>query len=356
MKKIDFLIVGQGLAGTILSYHLLKMNRSVLIIDKATEHSSSKVAAGIYNPITGVRLVKTWNAEGIFTYLESFYKELELELNTKFLHPMDIYRPFNSIEDQNEGLSRSASEENKPFIKSSTTSATLPALINDPFGGLTFKKSGYVDLSCMLNAYRQFLDENDLLIDGVFDENELSIHEDYVIYNKVLAQKVIYCDGAYGKESKYFGWLPYNLVKGEILKLKIEGNFKSIISKGIYLLPTDEGFYRVGATYNWNDLSKSPTKEGKIELLQKIDALLKCPYEVVGHSAGIRPATKDRRPFIGLHPEIKTLAIFNGLGTKGVSLAPFYARQFSEYLVQGKELDKDVNLNRFISLYYIKDN
>ena len=71
------------------------------------------------------------------------------------------------------------------------------------------------------------------------------------------------------------------------------------------------------------------------------------PFEVVDHKAAVRPTVKERRPFIGIHPNHKQIGIFNGLGAKGVLLAPFFASHFSEYLLGKTELMKEIDVKRF---------
>ena len=88
-------------------------------------------------------------------------------------------------------------------------------------------------------------------------------------------------------------------------------------------------------------------KDELISLLQKI---ISVPFEVVQHNASIRPTVQGRRPFIGLHPLQNNVGIFNGLGTKGVMLAPFFANQFAEHLVNGEKLNEEVDVLRYKNL------
>ncbi|HBA65740.1 MAG TPA: FAD-dependent oxidoreductase, partial [Methylococcaceae bacterium] len=55
---IDFLIVGQGLAGSLLAFELIQRNAQVMVVDDGRENAS-EVAAGLINPVTGIRLVKS---------------------------------------------------------------------------------------------------------------------------------------------------------------------------------------------------------------------------------------------------------------------------------------------------------
>src|SRR5215210_7633736 len=77
---IDYLIIGQGLCGTFLSYYLLKAGKSVIVIDENKPCTASKVASGVINPVTGRRIVRTWRIEELLPFALVAYKELGNEL------------------------------------------------------------------------------------------------------------------------------------------------------------------------------------------------------------------------------------------------------------------------------------
>jgi len=66
-KNYDFIIIGQGIAGSVLSWYLLEKKLNFLIINDSTKLSASSTALGVYNPITGKRIAKTWKAKKIST-------------------------------------------------------------------------------------------------------------------------------------------------------------------------------------------------------------------------------------------------------------------------------------------------
>jgi glycine/D-amino acid oxidase-like deaminating enzyme len=94
-----------------------------------------------------------------------------------------------------------------------------------------------------------------------------------------------------------------------------------------------------------------PTETGKAELIEKIEADLNIPYTIMDHQAAIRPTIKDRRPVLGTHPEYANLILFNGLGTKGASLGPYWTSEMVRFLINGDAIDAPVNLSRFIRFY-----
>jgi glycine/D-amino acid oxidase-like deaminating enzyme len=165
----------------------------------------------------------------------------------------------------------------------------------------------------------------------------------------------LFSEGFYGSENPLFSWLPWNPAKGEILTIKILSEIswgEEIVNAGIFIVPIGNQTYRVGATYAWHEFSFLPTEKARIDLIAKLDKLLKVSYQIIGQEAGVRPATKLRRPFVGLHPEQKRFAIFNGLGSKGVSLAPYFAQQLVDFLENNQEINPEANIEQYYPLYF----
>lgn len=351
---VKYLIVGQGLAGTVLSYQLLSRGKKVVVVDSDELRSSSHVAAGIFNPITGRKLVKTWMANEIFPYMTVFYKKLEDFLGEKFFYEIPIYRPFFSIQQQNEWMGLSADENMNCFIKAICPNNTYSDYIHDPYGGLELKSCGYVDIATLLSSYRNYLRQIDALIEDKFTVEKFNNGDLSAITfgtECITADFIIYCNGPIAEGGNKFSWLPFRKVKGEIVIIEPEIPLPVIFNKGIFILPVKEGKCKAGATYDRNDDSWDTTKKGREDLLTKLDSLMKKKYKIIDQTAGIRPATLDRKPFIGVHPQDERSLIFNGFGTKGVSMVPYFSDKFCNFLLNKKELPVEVNINRYFSLY-----
>lgn len=348
---VDYIIVGQGIAGTVMAHTLMKEQQRVVVIHNSRLPSSSKVAGGLFNPITGRKMVKTWKADSLFSYFFDFYRELEDTLDAKFFHPTSIYRPFQSIEEQNEWMGKSASDEFSQYVKKCHTDAAFIDFIEDKFGGLELNRCGFVDIPKMLEAYKNHLTETGSYIEENFEEDRLEFDGNGVKYGEIQAKKVIYCNGGFVKNSKYFSWLPFRLVKGETLLIETEKVLPMIFNRGVFILPKGNNTVIVGATYDWKDTSWEVTDKAKNDLVERLKKIFKVEYKIMGQSAGIRPATLDRRPFIGVHPENSRVAVFSGLGTKGVSIAPYFAKEFVKHLENNTVLDNEVNISRYFSLY-----
>ena len=353
-QSIDFLLVGQGLAGSVLSDHLRERGCSVRVIN-STQHcaSASRAAAGLYNPITGRKMTKTWRADELFPYLETFYPALEQRLGGSFFHPIPIYRPFGGANERNDWAVQADNIHFAPYVQEVTSGHAYRAYVHDPLGGLLLRRCGYLDVPALLLAYRTYLLGQGLYEEAVFDPEQLTIEQAYVTYQRWRARKLIFCDGASGAQNPFFGWLPFRPVKGEMLLIKPQREIPVVVNRGIFVIPQGtDATCKVGATYDHHDLSDTPTRGGRQTLTQKLNQLLTIPYNIVDQWAGVRPATQDRLPMIGNHPVHEPLAIFNGFGTKGVSLAPYFAQHFVHCLAENQPVDEAVNVRRFYRTYH----
>lgn len=342
---VDFLIVGQGIAGSVLALQLLKRGKRVLVINNKKINNASNVAAGIYNPITGRAMVKTWLADTLFSYCTSFYQEISQTLRVPFLYPMPIFRPFLTVQERSKWMERAVAGSCAAFVEKVVGSAYHQENMVYPYGGIILKQSGYLDVKSFLKATRTHLEAQNAYIeaDFVYDHIHLGNH---VGYQNIEARQVIFCEGPHVKDNPFFGSLPFCLVKGELLLVALQTPLEIIYNRRVFVLPQAENRALVGATYDRQDLSPTPTEKARQLLEKNLSSTFKLAYTICEQRAGIRPATFDRRPFIGLSPCYPQLGIFNGLGTKGVSLAPYLAERFVEYLLLRKELPIEVQLSK----------
>jgi glycine/D-amino acid oxidase-like deaminating enzyme len=351
-----YLLIGQGLAGSLLADALLQRGQRVRVVADARP-TASGVAAGLFNPVTGRKPQLTWRADALFPFLHRFYPDLETRLGARFFHPLPLYRPFGSASERADGLKLTAEPALRRFLEPAPDDGDYAATVRNDFGGLRTLGAGWVDVPALLTAFRRFLTERGLFEEATFSPESLHLTTDGAVWMGQNFTRVVFCEGAYATENPFFNWLPFNPVKGESLTLRLDGplppgiSIPGIVNRGVWLIPRADATARVGATYVWKPLDWENTDEGRAFLEEKLRVWLKPSYAVIGQAAGIRPAVQGRRPLLGLHPEFRQLALFNGLGSKGVSLAPFFAQQMAELLVYGKEPDETVNINRFFSLY-----
>jgi glycine oxidase len=350
MKKVDYIIVGQGLAGSILARTLLLKGQSIVVVDDKDLSKASRVAAGLYNPVVFKRLVKSWMADELIPVMEQFYFDSEKLLNARFYYRKQIVKLFAEENEKDFWLKKTTQEVGK-YLSKEIHNDLLNDIVFNPLGASEVILAGNLDTQKFLSSFRDYFKMNGCLLEEKFEYAKLDLMEDQVRYGDYLAKKVIFCEGYKAVENPFFNWLPFKLTKGEILTIKLRGISipeEKVINKGVFILPLGNNKYKVGATYEWNDLSENPTEKGKTEIIEKLQKILKVPFEVIDHEAGIRPTVNDRRPMLGTHPQHPAIAIFNGMGTKGVMLAPFFANELATFLIEGTSIDKEVDIRRFL--------
>lgn len=345
----DFIIVGQGLAGSAVALQLMERKYRILVIDNPSANHSSRIAAGLFNPITGRKMVKTWMADILFPYLHEFYSRAESQSHEKFFHSRPIYRPFINVEEQNDWMAKSADPNYSVFIDRIVTHS-LNSNLRDPFGGLMLKQGGFLDTTSYVNYVRTKIRNDATFLEHQFDPTKLERHDEEIRYDGFIARKIIFCNGVHA--NPWFDWLPIRPLKGETLTIATDFNEDLVVNRGIYVVPTAiQGHWRVGATYQFTDKSPEITAPARVELEGKINELVNFPFEVVNQQWGMRPTTPDRRPLLGAHPDDNRLICFNGLGTKGVSLAPYFSKVLIHWLENRVSIHKEVDIQRYKSLY-----
>lgn len=358
METLDFIIVGQGIAGSNLAFELLSRGKKIAIFDASWRGAACLVAAGVVNPITGQRLVKSWRSGVAHPCAKKFYRALERELNADFFHDRKILQLCKSPEEHALWARRMAEPEYAEFIGEGSASPVFGGL-NDRFGHRFIERSAWVEPAALMPAYARYFESLRVLFRGEFDYRRLKIFSGGVEYSGVKASRAIFCEGWQAVRNPYFSWLPYRPAKGEILRVCTpEPLPEHIIHRGNWLMKCAEGQFRVGSTWDRENLDCLPTESARAELLRAARSIL--PFaefgEVLEHSAGVRPCTATTRPHIGAHPELPQLLSFNGFGSKGYALTPFFAREFADYLDGLKPLDPEADLARHVGRFFVRAN
>lgn len=354
---MKFLIIGQGLAGTLTGHRLETAGHTVHYTDAPAQTAASTIAAGIINPITGRRFVKSWRIDELIPEAKGLYSQLEKILGAKFWYDQPLIRTLYNKGDLNDWQVRSADPGYPEYMDDQPDTGRLPQLTDAVFAYVGVRHTARVDVAALVQAYREklvqenrfskketdFSDIPALLGGGAGAKEGLNSRKRY--------DHIICCEGWRARHNPYFSYLPHSGNKGEILIIKTKAPVLDRMFKHrIFLVPLADGTYWVGATNeNRFDDDDSPTLANRTFLEDRLAEILTgTDYEVIGHRAAVRPTVKDRRMFIGQHPEVPGLWILNGLGTKGASLAPLGSRWLVEAILAGKEIPAEVDIRRFI--------
>jgi glycine/D-amino acid oxidase-like deaminating enzyme len=349
MRSFDCLIVGQGIAGTAIAHTLKQNNRSFYVVDKGLANSSSSVAAGLVNPITGRRFVLSWKYPALRTYAESFYLQIESELEVDLIQPLEIIRSIHNMKEWNDWQSRSSDPLYQPFINEVFPTRDALRNFKSAFRNCVIRTGLQIDLAKLTKTYRSELIKSGLILEDSFRYDQMELVNDGIIYcGDIKASNIVFCEGYRATQNPFFSYLPFNPSKGEVLIVKTtEIDLKTAYKNKVFFIPLGDFKYWVGSYDRWKYKDEYPTLEGRHELIRRIESIMDSPYDIVRHKAAVRPTVKDRRPFIGRHDKYRMLWIFNGLGTKGALLAPYFANQLFEAIFHNKEPEPAVNIKRF---------
>ena len=343
---IDYLIVGCGLAGISFAEKALQHNKTILVVDNDSQNSS-KIAGGLYNPVILKRFSEVWEAQAQLVTMNEFYGQLKLRIEKQFDYKMPIVRKFFSVEEQNNWFAASDKPALAPFLSTQLHFKDYKG-ITAPFGYGEVLHTGYVDTASLLSAYRNYLVENHWFLRESFDYAAIVFEEDSVLYKDIQAKHIVFAEGFGLHTNPYFNQLPLDGTKGELFIIKAPGlDLDVIVNTSVFILPLGNDLFKVGATYNWKDKTDLPTEEGKTELVERIQEIISCDFEIVTHFAGVRPTVRDRRPLVGTHAIHNRIHVLNGLGTRGVMLGPSMAKALYDAIENKIPLHKEIDIQRF---------
>lgn len=345
-KKVDYIVVGLGLSGIAFTEQLIANGKSFVVFENNSQ-VSSVVAGGVYNPVILKRFTPVWNGHEQLQKAIPFYKELEKKLNLTLDYSFSTKKVFTSVGDENNWFIASDKPMLSYYMNPKIQKEKIKGIIGD-FGFGELNGTGRIDTPLLVNAYKKYIASLGCLLTDNFEYSELQLNSNTVAYKNITAKRVVFSEGFGLKKNPFFNYLPLNGTKGETITINAPDLQIDFLLKGsVFVMPLGNDNYKVGATFNWTDKTSIPTKEGRKELEEKLQKILSVPYTVIEQSAGIRPTVKDRRPLVGIHPIHPQLTVLNGLGTRGVMVAPTVAENLYNHLENNEELDKEIDIKRF---------
>lgn len=349
-SKLDYIVVGAGLAGLLLALELEKRGKKFVVYCN-DQPASSNVAAGTWNPVSFRTMGPTWRAQEMIDKMKEVYEELDQRLGSSFFNFLKVEKVLTNDQEKDFWLEKAKTEASKDFLSKTVQDVQIKG--EQMYLG-NVKQTGRLDLPRFVEKLRTYFESKGQLVFQDFDHKQLDTANGFSI-NDHQADRIVFAEGTYVQNNPWFNWVPLRPVKGDVLTIKSKDlKVDAIRKKNVFILPIGDDLYKVGATYHRDNLTWEPTEKARIELIEKFEKLVDCEYEILDQKSGIRPATHDRRVIMGEHPETSQMYLFNGLGSKGVFLGPLLAQEFFDSIDGTTEIHPEVSINRIFKKYYKK--
>ncbi|MFN4300172.1 MAG: NAD(P)/FAD-dependent oxidoreductase [Thermaurantimonas sp.] len=343
---MHLLLVGQGIAGSTIALQAERSGIQITNISLPLLSNSSRVASGLWNPVVLKRMTLVWRAGEMLDALEHFYPWAEEVTEAFFYHPMPIFRLFHSVAEVNDWQAKSAQPLWDTILEPNVVE--LPEYIQAPYGAGRMKRTGWVDTRAYMEAVHRKLQFQEKVFFEEFHYDRLKILDSGVEYAGIRYDGVIFADGIHGWQRN--PWFPRTFMRptrGDVLTLSdLPDSWDFVLHFSHFVLPIDAGRWKLGATYDFRHLSPHPNLLMAKEMLRDLKKIAQVQPEIIELNAGLRPNTKDRRPLIGSHPQYPQLYFINGLGSRGILMAPKLAEWLLDYILRGSPIPAETDLKR----------
>ncbi|MGZ4959683.1 MAG: NAD(P)/FAD-dependent oxidoreductase [Methylomonas sp.] len=349
--QVDVLIVGQGLAGSLLAWELMQHQYRVFVVDDGAENAS-QVAAGLINPVTGQRLVKSQDVDSLLPAAIAYFRQLGEVFRQNFFIPMPMLRILQSEREKAAAQKRLCQAEYRNYLQSWLPDAEG---VETAFGILQQRQTGYLRTRLLLTQLQDFFIAHAAYRQAKINYRDIVLHPD-LQWQDIRPRHIVFCEGHRATANPWFRNLPFQPAKGEILGCEAGSALPAqILNYGHWMIPLDGGRFKTGATFDNHNLDNLPSRQAETILLTALQKV--CPMlqsaRVYEHKTGIRPTTLDKQPFIGAHPRHTNLHIFNGFGAKGSLAIPWHCRQFAAALKRQSPLSTDSHIRRYYDSHFL---
>ena len=349
---MDFLIVGQGVAGTFLARTLIERGCRVVVVDADQQASSSRVAAGLLNPVTGMRLHLAEDTLELLEKSGQLFARIAAEHRHPVFTPMPIRRLYESPKERALKARRAQDWKYANLMSPDDAPSTISGTISDEQGSFVINGGGWVDLPLLLDLEASWLRAQGALASGIVSFADLRPDGTGggVCWNGIHASKgVIFCNGYKAGLEQCWKWLPWQPAKGEIIdcETSVEA-MPCILNRSGWAIPLGGGRWRSGSTWEWKQLDNKPTPEAASALCERLQRFFTPPVRIrlVSHRAGVRPCVLGNQPFCGTHPQLPWLHLLGGLGPKGTFWGPTCAALIADWLLDKTPIPSRFDLTR----------
>lgn len=328
---MNITIIGGGLAGTSIGYHLVKLGNSVTIYDRNDNGQATFASAGIVCPWISQRRNKKWyrlvtaSAHYYPEFIRSLEKESGMSTGYKKSGVVCLFKE-NIFDKATKRISDKAVDnpdvgEVRQLTKEEL-SALHPSLTTD-YPALIVEGGGQVRGQKLLAALKKAFIKH-----GGTWENKS--------YDGNLDESLkIYATGAWGSEQGYKPEIAHQRAEIMHFKLLNQETLQSPVVMALgptYIVHLENDEYVIGTTHiDTDSFDTTPTKDSYNYLKGELYKYFKPEdVEITKIGVGLKPYTRDFLPFIG-YVDDHTFVV-NGMGSTGLTASPFVGQQVARLL------------------------
>jgi len=331
IMRTKYLIIGQGIAGTLLSCELYKAGKDFLLLDNDNRNNASYTAAAIINPLGGKHWKPVEQGAIIIEKALEVYKALDGLLDCSFVQSRELYYfPQDGTD-----LSYFIQQQKllPACLSMITDTSVLRPYFNMPYMPGKIMGLWQVDSTQLLTQWHAFLKREQRLVTALFDHERLKVGGNGIEYDGINADKIIFCDGAAGINNPWLKHIPFTANRGDVLLLDIPDlPANALYEHKLRLVPYTGNSFWCGSNYQWKYKNLVPDLLWRKQAEEHLEKWLKLPYKVIDHKVAERPTTAGQKVFAGIHPGTSSIAYLNGLGTRGFSSGPLWAARLAAML------------------------
>ena len=324
----------------------MKEGKHVVVIDEAQPFTAGKVASGLINPVTGMRIVKSWMIDELLPEAMAMYYEISRQLDIRIINPYGILEFYPDTKYRDTFTERAT--QYTDYLHTDVNTADWESKFNFHYGIGRISSTAVINIRLLQDTWRRSLSNNGQLVEEPFDRSALRVTPEKVTYKGITAQKIVFCDGEGGINNPYFSILPFSINKGEVLLASIPDLPRDFVYKhGLKIAPWENDLFWIGSSFEWTFDNTDTSTAFREKTEWQLKNWLKLPYTIEDQWASVRPATVDHKPFVGFHPLYPSVGILNGMGAKGCSQTPFFARSLAQNMVNGTPVHKEADIARY---------
>lgn len=325
----EYLIIGQGIAGTMLSYALEQQGLSFIVIDPGDPYNASRVAGAVINPASGKNWSPARDQAILIPEAVATYQAIAAQLEETIIHTSQL--TVTHTDDTAQESFEQKVTAGAPFL--SLDHNDTEQFFNSPHGFGCIQPVYRIAAKRLLDGWRHYLDQSGRLRNTTFRQELCTIGTNSIQYEDIIASRLIFCEGAAGRYNPLFRAQPFTANRGEALLLSIPELPETAVYQGkIRLIPEGNGLFWCGSNYRWDFDNLQPDQAWRDQTLQQLRLWLRLPFSLEDHIVAERPTTAGQVQLSIQHPVYPDVYLFNGLGTRGFSAAPYLSRQLVQQI------------------------